>query len=778
MGGLTITVKSVGAAGASITIGDTRPPTSPGALAATPLAAGGASLSWTAASDNLGLAGYHVYRDGGLIGDAAPAAITYTDPPALGISGSHTYSVKAFDTAGLKSAAVSATATLRTAPSAPTGVTATPGNGAAMVSWVAPFNGGATITVYTVASTTGGTHTCTSTGATSCVVTGLTNGIAYRFTVTAANGVGLGPVSVPSGPVTPLAVPSRPTGVAGSAGNGLVSVKWDPPSTMGSARFTGYTATSTPGGFRCTTASTTCQIAGLTNGTAYKFTVVASSSLGNGLPSVPSAAVTPRATPGKPTGVTAVAASATAVVSWAAPASNGGAAITAYTVTSWPDGRHCTTATLSCRVTGLANRTSYQFSVTATNADGEGPASDKSVAVMPLVGATYVPVEPNRLVDSRPGTTTGLSSPLTSRVPAQFQVTGRSTDSTKNIPANAVAVTGNLTAISSGASGYLSLTPVSPPGGTPGTSTLNFPGGDIRANAVTAPLGPGGTLWVTFVGSGGTMNVIFDVTGYFTPNSSAATYVAITPTRVVDSRPGPGQLALGSPLSSKVPARFTATVGAIPAGAVAVTGNLTAISSGAAGYFSLTPASPPGGLPATSTLNFPARDIRANAVTAPLGPGGSLWVTFVGVGGTMHVVFDVTGYFIANTTGATYVPVAPTRLVDSRPPPLRLGLGSSLTSRVPAAFTATGGVVPISAVAVTGNLTEVSAGASGYFSLTPVAPPGGVPATSNLNFPAGDIRANAVSVTLGSGGTLWVTFVGVGGTMDVVFDVSGYYSMG
>jgi hypothetical protein len=78
---------------------------------------------------------------------------------------------------------------------------------------------------------------------------------------------------------------------------------------------------------------------------------------------------------------------------------------------------------------------------------------------------------------------------------------------------------------------------------------------------------------------------------------------------------------------------------------------------------------------------------------------------------------------------------------------------------------------------VTGNLTEVSTGAQGYLSLTPVAPVG-VPATSTLNFPAGDIRANAVTAPLGPGGTLWVTFVGTGGQMNVVFDVSGYYTMG
>ena len=143
----------------------------------------------------------------------------------------------------------------------------------------------------------------------------------------------------------------------------------------------------------------------------------------------------------------------------------------------------------------------------------------------------------------------------------------------------------------------------------------------------------------------------------------------------------------------------------------------------------------------------------------------------------MNVVFDVTGYFIQKTDGASYVPVTPTRLVDSRPGPSRQGLTASLVFNSPARFTVTGGVIPGGAVAVTGNLTAVSNGANGYFSLTPDQP-AGIPSTSTLNFPAGDIRANAVTVRLGGDGGLWITFMGVGGSMDAVFDVSGYYSMG
>src|SRR5207248_1443953 len=85
------------------------------------------------------------------------------------------------------------------APSAPTGVTATAGNGSATVNWTAPSNnGGSAITKYTITpfiGTTAQTPT-TVTGSpppTSTTINGLTNGTAYTFTVAAINATGTGP---------------------------------------------------------------------------------------------------------------------------------------------------------------------------------------------------------------------------------------------------------------------------------------------------------------------------------------------------------------------------------------------------------------------------------------------------------------------------------------------------------------------------------------------------------------------------------------------------------
>ena len=266
-------------------------------------------------------------------------------------------------------------------------------------------------------------------------------------------------------------------------------------------------------------------------------------------------------------------------------------------------------------------------------------------------GSTYVSLTPNRLVDSRAGTRLGLHASLRSGTPAWFTVVNRDpSDSTRNVPSDAIAVTGNLTVTNQHSAGYLALTPTKP-SGTPTTSTLNFPTGDNRANAVTVPL-TDGRLWVTFVGTAGTTtDVVFDVTGYFVGDASGATYVPLTPNRLVDSRVKPVPMGVHATLRSGTPDWFT-VVGRsldpalnVPSGAVAITGNLTVTNQTSSGYLTLTP-SKPAGTPATSTLNFPKGDNRANAVTVALSPTGTLWVTFIGgTGARTDVVFDVTGYF-------------------------------------------------------------------------------------------------------------------------------------
>ena len=122
-----------------------------------------------------------------------------------------------------------------TVPGAPTGVEASPGYAAAVVSWTAPASdGGSAITGYVV-MTSPGTKGCTAKGARrkTCRVMGLRNGTTYSVSVRARNLKGLGAasahVSVKPG------VPGAPTGINATGGNREARVTWTAPTDNRSA---------------------------------------------------------------------------------------------------------------------------------------------------------------------------------------------------------------------------------------------------------------------------------------------------------------------------------------------------------------------------------------------------------------------------------------------------------------------------------------------------------------------------------------------------------------
>lgn len=325
-----------------------------------------------------------------------------------------------------------------TVPDPPTDVVGTSGNGQISVAFTTPANnGGTAITGYTATSSPGG---FTATGSSSpLVISGLTNGTSYTFTVVATNSEGDSAPSVASGAVVPSTVPDAPTSVSATGGNAQASVSFTAPASNGGAAITEYTATSSPGGFTATGSSSPLVVSGLTNGTAYTFTVVATNIKGNSVASSASSSITPSTVPSAPTSVSASAGNAQATITFTASSSNGGATITGYTATSSPGGLTATGSGSPLTITGLTNGTSYTFTVVATNSNGNSAASTASSAVVPstvpgaptsvsaVAGNTQATVSFTAPVSnggsaitgytatSNPGgfTATGASSPLT-----------------------------------------------------------------------------------------------------------------------------------------------------------------------------------------------------------------------------------------------------------------------------------------------------------------------------------------------------------------------------
>ncbi len=750
-----------------------------------------------------------------------------------------------------------------TVPGAPTAVTATRGNAQALVSWTAPAsNGGSAITGYTVASSPGSAG-CTTTGALSCTVSGLSNGQPYTFTVTATNGVGTGPASSASNSVTPATVPGSPTGVTAAPGNAQALVSWTAPASNGGSAITGYTVASSPGSAGCTTTGAlSCTVSGLTNGQPYTFTVTATNAAGTGLPSSASSSVTPATVPGAPTAVTATRGNAQALVSWTAPASNGGSAITGYTVASSPGSAGCTTTgALSCTVSGLSNGQPYTFTVTATNGVGTGPASSASNSVTPATvpgsptGVTAAPGNAQALVSwtapasnggsaitgytvaSSPGsagcTTTGALSctvsGLTNGQPYTFTVTATNAAGT-GLPSSAsssvtpiasathLGLSGLASPVSAGAAGSLTVTALD---GSSNTATgyrgtVHFTSSDpkavLPANYTFTSADAGVHVFSVTLKTFGSQSVTVTDAANATIGGSrsgiavtwpAASFYATSPRRILDTRAtvksgNPTNIGLSGVFKAGTVRRFSVagakyvgggTAPAVPANAVAVSGNLTVVGETAAGVIDLGPAASASGT--TSTLSFLVGDTRANNVTVGLAADGSLAAVYRSstAGATANLIFDVTGYFLPGTSGASYHTVTPGRILDTRPTSsgtgaTHIGPLSKLPNRTVRSFPVAGvtplagssALVPSAAVAVTGNLTVTDATSLGYAAIGPTMTAS--PSTSTVNVAAGTNVANGVTVAL-YGGKLSVVWCGTtGSSADVIFDVTGFFTAG
>ena len=394
-----------------------------------------------------------------------------------------------------------------------------------------------------------------------------------------------------------------------------------------------------------------------------------------------------------------------------------------------------------------------------------GAAVDAALVTAPRQG-TYVPIAPQRILDTRDASSGDFRTPLGSASTFQVQVAGEGT-----VPASGMlAVVMNVTVTQPTATGFLTL---SPTGLTKGTvSNLNFTAGKTVANLVVVKVGVDGK--VNLYNHSGFTHVLADVVGWFSDGSTAvlgARFNPMTPARVHDTRDpafNPGVQPVGQ--LGTINVQVTGQGGVPPAGQVsAVVLNVTADQPTNTGFLTLHASDVARG--PTSNLNFTPGQTVPNLAVVEVSADGRVAV-YNHLGQT-HVILDVVGWFGVPgggpATGKRFRSLPPTRIYDSRNTGGPVGNNTSRAVTV----TGVGGVPAVSEVeGVVLNVTVDQPSAGGYLTLYPdltTQPP-----VSNLNFLAGQTVPNLAMVKVGTNGNVRV--YNLSGTTHVILDVVGYYS--
>jgi uncharacterized repeat protein (TIGR01451 family) len=279
-------------------------------------------------------------------------------------------------------------------PSVARGLQAAAGNRSVRLSWTAPAsNGGAPISDYVVqrATSTAGPWTTVDDGvstARSFSATGLNNATRYFFRVAAVNSAGTGSFSGTAS-ATPRALPSAPPSLTARPRLRSVRLIWAAPASNGGAPITDYVVQRAAhrGGPWITlddgvSTAHSFSATGLNNGTRYFFRVAARTPAGTGSFSRVASA-RPRTVPTRPRSLAATPVGPRSVrLTWARPASNGGAAITDYVVQlasrragPWRTVRDGVSTARRATVGRLDTGTRYVFRVAARNPAGLGAGS-------------------------------------------------------------------------------------------------------------------------------------------------------------------------------------------------------------------------------------------------------------------------------------------------------------------------------------------------------------------------------------------------------------------
>jgi len=363
---------------------DTTAPTTPGQPTIGSITVTGASATWAASTDGVGVTGYEYSLSGGTWTATGSASAAYTISGVAPNSG-YTFAVRARDAAGNRSSSSPSrsftTLADTSAPSAPgqptfSGVSAS----GATASWTGSTDNVA-VTGYEY-SLNGGTWTATGSTSTAYTFTGLTNGTSYSVSIRARDAAGN--TSTPSASnsfqTTDSAAPTTPgqPGFSGITASSAVAT-WN--ASTDNVGVTGYDYSLNGGAWTSTgSASASFTITGLTNGTTYTFAVRARDNAGNtSSPSASNSFTTidnqAPSVPGQPSfsGVTVTTANA----NWSASSDNVGVVGYQYSLSggAWTN---TGSASTSVALGGLASTTTYSLVVRAY--DNAGNPSSPSAS--------------------------------------------------------------------------------------------------------------------------------------------------------------------------------------------------------------------------------------------------------------------------------------------------------------------------------------------------------------------------------------------------------------
>jgi len=246
----------------------------------------------------------------------------------------------------------------------------------------------------------------------------------------------------------------------------------------------------------------------------------------------------------------------------------------------------------------------------------------------------YHPLPPKRILDTRDGT----GAPAAKIGPGGTITVDVTNTYGSGVPASGVtAVVLNTTATEPTSFSYLT---VFPSGATmPLASNLNFGPGETTPNLVIVKVGGDGNVKV--FNAQGSTHVIFDVAGWYgAPVPNGVLFRSLPPARVLDTRTTPQ----GSP-PGKVDPGETITVdvtgvGGVPPSVSAVVLNVTVTEPTIGSFLTVFPE---GALPLASNLNFDPGETVPNLVNVKVGADGNVRV--YNNQGSVHVIFDVAGYF-------------------------------------------------------------------------------------------------------------------------------------